>query len=214
MSVMARETREPVTRDRIGRVALAVIDAEGTRAVTMRRVAGELGIQAPSLYAHVTGRDEILGLAHAVVMAEVGPFRGTGDWRGDLEDYYRRMHRVLVAHGDIASVQFGSIITTERSLAAFEQTIRALVDAGLPSGIAAAAIERLSLYVTADAYEQWEFRQRGGDPAAQASELISEAAPGLAELLGDFDLGEHGPFGFGLELIIAGIGALADRAAD
>ncbi|QHC00380.1 TetR family transcriptional regulator [Epidermidibacterium keratini] len=197
-------TREPVTRARIGQVALEVIDAEGTRAVTMRRIAAVLGVQAPSLYAHVRGRDEILQLAHAQAMTEVGPFSSSGDWRDDLRTYYRRMHDVLLAHGDVATVQFGSVPLTEESLQGFESAIRALADSGLEPRLAARATERLSLYVTADAYEQWEFAQRSSGPPPES--VMRELAPGLVDFLdGNTDLGAEGPFEFGLDLLIAGI---------
>lgn len=201
-------TREPVTRARIGQVALELIDAEGTQAVTMRRIAAALGVQAPSLYAHVRSRAEILQLAHAQAMTEVGPFTSSGDWRADLRTYYRRMHDVLLAHGDVAAVQFGSVPVTEESLRGFEAAIRALAKSGLKPRLAARATERLSLYVTADAYEQWEFAQRGDGPPPR--EAIKQLAPGLVEFLGgEADLGPEGPFEFGLDLLIEGIGVLA-----
>lgn len=46
-------------RDEIVQVAAAVLEAEGPDAVSMRRIATELGIQAPSLYKHVGGKEDI-----------------------------------------------------------------------------------------------------------------------------------------------------------
>jgi AcrR family transcriptional regulator len=46
-------------RDEIVEVAAAVLEAEGPDAVTMRRIATDLGIRAPSLYKHVGGKEEI-----------------------------------------------------------------------------------------------------------------------------------------------------------
>lgn len=201
--------REAVTRERIGRAALAVIDAEGTAAVTMRRVAGDLEVKAPSLYAHVKGREEILGLAHAQVMREVGPFRRRGDWRADLRAHYRRMHRVLRSHGDAASLQFGAIPTSEEALVSFEKGIDSLVEAGFPIRVAVQAAERLSLYVTADAYEQWEFERRGVErDVAEISVAIHAYAPTLAQRLeGQIDMGGGRQFDFGLDLILDGLAA-------
>lgn len=192
--------RPPVTRERIAAVALALIDAEGTRAVTMRAVGEALGVRAPSLYVHVRGRAEILSLAHAAVIREIGPMPATGDWRADLRDFYVRMHRVFLAHGDIASLQFGAIPTSPESLAGFEAAIRALVDSGLPKDLAMQGTERLSLYVTADAYERWEFRRRAredeGDPTWSGDVPIIHA---------DADAAFH----FGLDLLLGGLAELA-----
>ena len=57
----------PVNQERTLSVALAVADSEGIEAVTMRRLARELGVEAASLYHHVRGKAEILdGLVEAV----------------------------------------------------------------------------------------------------------------------------------------------------
>ena len=53
-------TRAPVNRDLAVERAVAVADGEGIEAVTMRRLARELGVEAASLYHHVSGKDEIL----------------------------------------------------------------------------------------------------------------------------------------------------------
>jgi TetR/AcrR family transcriptional regulator, tetracycline repressor protein len=54
--------RTRVTRAAIAREALALIRMDGLGAVTMRAVAERLSIQAPSLYEHVRGKDELLDL--------------------------------------------------------------------------------------------------------------------------------------------------------
>ena len=53
-------------------VALRVLQNEGPAAVTMRRVAAELGIQAPSLYKHITDKGVIEGLLQQHAMADFG----------------------------------------------------------------------------------------------------------------------------------------------
>ena len=56
-----------MNRERTLEVALAVADSEGIEAVTMRRLAREMGVEAASLYHHVNGKDQILdGLVEAV----------------------------------------------------------------------------------------------------------------------------------------------------
>jgi len=46
-------------REEILDVAESLLESEGPAALTMRRVAGEMGIRAPSLYKHVTSKDDI-----------------------------------------------------------------------------------------------------------------------------------------------------------
>lgn len=52
--------------------ALRILQTEGPAAVTMRRVAAELGIQAPSLYKHITDKGVIEGLLQQHAMADFG----------------------------------------------------------------------------------------------------------------------------------------------
>jgi AcrR family transcriptional regulator len=58
--------RAGLDRDRVVAVAAAIADAEGLDAVTLARVAAELGVKSPSLYNHVAGRD---GLVRGVALA-------------------------------------------------------------------------------------------------------------------------------------------------
>jgi len=53
-------------------VAREVLETDGLEAVTMRRLADELGIKAPSLYKHVKSRDEILAALQTQAVAELG----------------------------------------------------------------------------------------------------------------------------------------------
>jgi AcrR family transcriptional regulator len=53
-------TRERLTRERVVAAALAVMDAEGLEAVSMRRVGRELGVEAMSLYNHVADKEDLL----------------------------------------------------------------------------------------------------------------------------------------------------------
>ena len=70
--VKRREPRErALTRDAIAAATLKIVDAEGLDAVTMRRVAQELGTGAASLYAHVAGKEELLELIVERVIGEV-----------------------------------------------------------------------------------------------------------------------------------------------
>jgi AcrR family transcriptional regulator len=52
--------RAGLDRERVVAAAAAIADAEGLAAVTLARVAGDLGIKSPSLYNHVAGRDDLL----------------------------------------------------------------------------------------------------------------------------------------------------------
>jgi AcrR family transcriptional regulator len=73
-----------LSRDEIVKAAIKVADAEGSQAISMRRIARELNAGAMSLYWHVSSKDELLDLMLDAVEGEQ-PFPAlTGDWRADL----------------------------------------------------------------------------------------------------------------------------------
>ena len=70
--------REPLTRDRVIEAALRVMDTEGLEAVSMRRVAREVGVEAMSLYHHVEDKDDLLdGICEHVMASSTSPSRST-----------------------------------------------------------------------------------------------------------------------------------------
>ncbi|MCP3997588.1 MAG: TetR/AcrR family transcriptional regulator [bacterium] len=65
------QTRTPLTRERVLEAAVALADSGGIAALTMRRLATELGVEAMSLYHHVANKDEILDGILDVVAGEI-----------------------------------------------------------------------------------------------------------------------------------------------
>ena len=60
--------REPLSRERVLAAAVALADTDGIGALTMRRLAADLGVEAMSLYYHLPGKDGLLdGLSETIV---------------------------------------------------------------------------------------------------------------------------------------------------
>ncbi|MEV4248289.1 TetR/AcrR family transcriptional regulator [Streptosporangium canum] len=78
--------RPGYSREQITRTAVQLADAEGVEAATMRRIAGELGTGAMSLYRYVPRRDDLFDLMIDLAISEIELPRGgpSGDWRSDL----------------------------------------------------------------------------------------------------------------------------------
>ncbi len=90
---------EPLTPDRVYAHALQIIDREGLDALSMRRLAAELGVEAASLYHHVAGKHAVLDGALALMRSEmkVSP-APSDDWKDTMEEIFLEYRRVLVAH--------------------------------------------------------------------------------------------------------------------
>ena len=84
--------------DDIVTAAVAVADAEGKAAVSMRRIARELDVGTMSLYWYVTSVEELHLLMLERVQAEAEAPEPSGDWRADLRGYARTMRAALLRH--------------------------------------------------------------------------------------------------------------------
>lgn len=84
-----------LTREQITAAAVAVADAEGLAAVTMRRLATELSAGAASLYRHVATRSELVARMVDRALGEAEPVPATGDWRADIVAAHLRWLRYL-----------------------------------------------------------------------------------------------------------------------
>jgi AcrR family transcriptional regulator len=79
-------------------IAVAIADAEGTEAVSMRRIARDLRVGAMSLYWHVESKEELHQLMLETVHAEIEAPAPSGDWRRDLAAYASNTRAALLRH--------------------------------------------------------------------------------------------------------------------
>ncbi|MCJ0874713.1 TetR/AcrR family transcriptional regulator [Streptomyces sp. AP-93] len=94
----ADKQRIPLNRDRVLRAAVALADATGIDALSMRRLAQELGVVPMALYKHVANKEELLdGMVDAVV-GEIDPPAADPDWRHVVRGRILSARRVLLRH--------------------------------------------------------------------------------------------------------------------
>ena len=80
------------------RAAIALADEHGIGALTMRRLAQQLGVEAMSLYHHVPGKDRLYEGMLELVTAEMAVARPGGDWKAELRRSAMSAHDVLGRH--------------------------------------------------------------------------------------------------------------------
>ncbi|NGN67839.1 TetR/AcrR family transcriptional regulator [Streptomyces sp. A7024] len=137
--VQERGTRGPkpgLTLARIVAAAIEVADAEGLDAVSMRRVATELGVSTMSLYRHVPGKGELLDLMLDRV-SEIDPEKRAAAWSGEhgwrevIEAMARGTWEHYLAHPWLLQVDQARPILGPNSLTSFELALAGLTDAPL-----------------------------------------------------------------------------------
>lgn len=92
----ARGPAPAYTREQIADTAIAIADLDGLDAVTMRRVATELGTGAMSLYRYVENKEALLELVADRMYARHEWPELTGRWRQDLREFARAHRRALL----------------------------------------------------------------------------------------------------------------------
>jgi AcrR family transcriptional regulator len=87
-----------LSMEEIGRAALKIVDQEGLRELTMRRLADELGTGPASLYRHVSSRDDLLVEVADLVLGELDAPDPALAWHDAVEQLAHSLRRVLVGH--------------------------------------------------------------------------------------------------------------------
>lgn len=128
---MARGRPPAHTRDQVVDAAIAVADADGLAAVTMRRIATEIGAGAMSLYTYVPDKDRLLDLMVDRVGAESAAVVMTGDWRTDLVALAAAQRQLMLAHPWLPAALPNRRLTGRNVLAYLEQGLAALAPTGL-----------------------------------------------------------------------------------
>jgi len=177
--------REPLSRERVLSAAMRLADADGLAAVTMRRLASDVGVEAMSLYHHLPSKEQLLdGLAEAVLVeietAVNGREEADHDWRTALRQRCLTAREVMVRHR-WAPALIGSRTTIPPGLYEYyEEVLGILIRGGFSYHLAHRAIHALGSMVLG-------FTQELFTPASDGGTLDEETAEAefadMAELL-------------------------------
>jgi TetR/AcrR family transcriptional regulator, tetracycline repressor protein len=206
--------RPQLSREVIVAAALKVIEVDGGDALTMRRVAEEVGVSASALYGYVANKEELVQLVLEQIIGEFtvpGPGEAGGDWRDFVRTFAREMLAGFKRHPGVAALTMGRVPFGPNMLAGSEYLLGRLRAAGIPDQVAAYVGDLGSLYVGAIAYEQ------DVTPITEPAEFVTQASAWLKSLprdvypntveLADKIVGgtAEDRFEWGLDVIIRGI---------
>ncbi|MBB3677543.1 TetR/AcrR family transcriptional regulator [Modestobacter versicolor] len=93
-----RGRRVPLNRDRVLQAAVALADQVGVEALSMRRLAQELGVVPMALYKHVASKDELLDGMVDAVLGEVEPVDPALDWQDAVRRRVLSARRAVLRH--------------------------------------------------------------------------------------------------------------------
>lgn len=209
--------RVPLSRERVLRGAIAVADAAGIDALTMRSLASELGVKPMALYHHVGSKEEILDGIVDVVFGEIDLPPAEADWRSALR------HRAISARGVLRRHRWAAPLMESRTspgpatLRHHDAVIGVLRRGGFSIPMTAHAYALLDSYVYGFALQEaslpFDTPEEVPDVAeAVLAQVPTEQYPFLTELAAEhvlqpgYDFGDE--FEFGLDLILDGLDRL------
>lgn len=199
---MARPRQALLTRSRIVAAASALVDAEGLEALSVRRLATELGVQGPSLYNHFATKADIVdAVADAVVeQVDLSAF-DEHDWPEALRRWATSYRQVLIEHPNVVPVLAHGPGRRPASLAMADRVYGALTDAGWPPARATHIGALLRYLVTGSALGSFAL-------GFEADPELYERYPhlrGATQLAAHHEAVDEGAFALGLDLLISGL---------
>jgi AcrR family transcriptional regulator len=211
--------RPALSLERIAEAACTIADADSIEAVSMQRVAGELGFTKMSLYRYVSSKSELIAVMIDRAVGEppnIGDMPGT--WRDRAEEFTKQLGNVWEQHQWLPSVTTGDRLMGPREVGWTDSAVAIFDGTGLSGS------ERLdAAFLIFGHMRNTHSRQSGGTQAwnsehqfsSKAAELIRRHRDRVPALYSAVESATTGPGDngrqFGLERILDGLAALIDR---
>jgi AcrR family transcriptional regulator len=186
------------------------MDAHGTEALTMRRLAGELGMGTMALYRYFASKEELMDAAIEIAASEVElPVAGAEGWKERLAGLVRALFQAGFRHPSLALERFQRPLQSPGAMRVTDRAIGLLLEAGLNKPDAVAAFKALLVQAFgAAAMAGSEGRREVWDrAAARHASVPATELPAMASVADEFSsaLGGNQGFELGLALLLDGI---------
>jgi AcrR family transcriptional regulator len=207
-------TKAPLSRQRVLDAAVGLADRDGVGALSMRKLAQKLGVEAMSLYHHVAGKDAILDGIVDVVFAEIELPSGEGGWKAAMRRRAVSAREALRRHPWATALMESRSTPGPANLRHHDAVLGVLRNAGFSVELAAHAYSLLDAYIYGFALQESSLPfDTPEETAAVAASMMdgfpADAFPYLTEIAVEhvmrpgYDYGNE--YQFGLELILDGL---------
>jgi AcrR family transcriptional regulator len=175
--------REPLTKERILRAAVALADEGGVESLSMRRIAQELGVVPMALYKHVANKDGMLDGMVDVVVGEIDPPLDGADWKTAISERILSARRALLRHSWASRVIESRTSPTPTVIGYMDEMIGVLRKGGFSVDLTHHAMHAMGS--RALGFSQELFDDTPDDPPeiqAIAAQQMAEAYPYISEM--------------------------------
>jgi AcrR family transcriptional regulator len=204
LALRRRPRSDGLSLERILAAALHVLDEEGLEALTMRRLADELGAAPASLYRHVANREELLVEVVDSALAGIRPPPHPSSWRAGSQWLAREFNRLLVDHPSLVVLVPGDRLQGPNACRAREMALKTLLQRGFPADDAAVVYGMIVGWVLGHATLASSVTMRSGDGLRSVRAVVRNGR--TAQAVESFTALGTGPlFELGLETLLDGI---------
>ena len=212
--------RSPLTRERVQRAAVRHADKHGLDALSMRRLATSLKVEAMSLYNHVANKDDVLDGMVDLIIGEITLPTPGGDWKAAMRARAKFAHAVMLAHPWAPMLVVSRISVGPNMLRYINATLGTLREAGLSWAETDRAWNAMDSHIYGFTMQLQNFpvdpQEYASAAAAYLDMLPADKYPYMHELSVQVANGTHDgthDFAFGLELILDGLDRLRKPCA-
>ena len=217
------DTRTPLTKERVVQAAVALADREGLEALSMRRLADELGAGAMSLYHYVPNKEQLVDEMIDVVFEEIEPPATHGDWKRELRRRALSTRAALNRHRWAVGLMEGRNKQGVASVRLHEAVLGCLREAGFSIELTVQAYSVQDAYIYGFALQEKALPFESAEESAAVAqeqtwdaEALAAQFPYLAEVVAGhvakvgYDFTEA--FEYGLDLILDALEKRRDGA--
>jgi AcrR family transcriptional regulator len=202
--------RTALSRDRVLRAALDLVDRDGVDALTMRRLGRELGVEAMSLYGYVTSKGDLIEGVVELIFREM-PVIVVGSpepWQRRVRRHAGAYRDVLLAHPNAVRLVAGRPLVTEGTARFVDSALAELRSIGLDVHTADKVLSVIASFTLGHVSEQ---TGAGRSQTVPGDVLDLRHFPNLAALATLAAAQHDDEFELGLDFIVAGIESLLAR---
>jgi AcrR family transcriptional regulator len=174
--------KRPLTRAVVLRAALDVLDREGLDALTMRRVATALHVEAMSLYRHVEHKAALLDGIVELILEEVSRASSQAEWQARLKAEVQGFRKALRAHPHAMPLFALRPAVTLASLARIDAILDVMRHAGLSASDALGGFHALVAFTVGHTLSSYGTDPRGAEGEPDYEEA-SRSLPRIRELV-------------------------------
>jgi AcrR family transcriptional regulator len=205
-------TKVKLSREAITAAALAIADAEGFQAVSMRRVAQQLNVGTMSLYYYVRTKDDLIGVMDDALMSEALLSALPKNWKHAITEIAMRTHSIFVRH-PWALISMQSAPPGLNAMRHMEQCLEALAETSMTGKQKLSLLAIVDDFVFGHALREAASEKSIGMEFATA-QIATGNFPRIAEIFsgGRIEIGK-GRFQEGLRLLLEEYGPRRPRAS-